>query len=350
MMRATLSSMLPGISPILLTEAADEADLVDRAFAAGQYGHLPKDAGRRAIEGDTAGRAASGTVLVARQVNRVVGTSSVLRAGTTYARVAAPGEAEIRLLAVDPDLQGTGLGRALMLASIETALEWGAEAAVLDTGTDNLRAQALYERIGFERDASRDHLAPADGVERLVYRFPLQQRADVRVRLMRDDEAAEVSALAESAYADDFPLTEAYRAEIAAVAERARDHQVWVATDAASGMLLGTISTPRAWRAISPLARDGELDFRFLGVASSARRRGIGALLVGHVLLLARIRGIPRVVLNTGPDMLAAQRLYERFGFARLHDREYTFERPDGTTFLMMAYGRETEERERRAG
>ena len=117
-------------------------------------------------------------------------------------------------------------------------------------------------------------LASADGVERRVYRFPLQQRADVRVRLMRVGEVAEVSALAESAYADDFPLTEGYRAEIAAVAERARDHQVWVATDAASGMLLGTTSTTRAGRAISPLARDGELDFRFLGVASSARRRG----------------------------------------------------------------------------
>ena len=275
---------------------------------------------------------------------------SVLRAGTPYARVAAPGEAEVRFLAVEPDVQGTGLGEALMRASLETALEWGAESLVLDTCIDNRRAQALYERIGFERDPSRDHLASAGNVESAVYRFPLQQRGDVRIRLMRDDEAGEVSALAESAYADDFPLTEGYRAEIAAVAERARDHQVWVATDAASGMLLGTTSTPRAGRAISPLARDGELDFRFLGVASRARRRGIGALLVGHVLMLARLRGNHRVVLNTGPDMLAAQRLYERFGFARLHDREYTFERPDGTSFLMMAYGRDTDERERRAG
>ena len=350
MMRATVPSILPGISPVLPSEAATEADLVARAFDAGPYGHLPKPAERRALEADTAGRAASGAVLVARQMNRLVGTSSVLRAGTPYARVAVPGEAEIRLLAVDPDLWGTGVGQALMRASLETALEWGAEALVLDTGTDNLRAQALCKRIGFEHDPSRDHLASAEGAESLVYRFPLQQRADVRVRLMRVDEAAEVSALAESAYADDFPLTEGYRAEIAAVAERARDHQVWVATDAASGVLLGTASTPRAGQAISRLARDGELDFRFLGVASSARRRGIGALLVSHVLLLARLRGIPRVVLNTGPDMLAAQRLYERFGFARLHDREYTFERPDGTAFLMMAYGRETEERERRAG
>ena len=45
-------------------------------------------------------------------------------------------------------------------------------------------------------------------------------------------------------------------------------------------------------------------------------------------------------MLNTGPDMVAAQRLYDRLGFERLHEREYVFERPDGSSFLMLAYGR----------
>jgi ribosomal protein S18 acetylase RimI-like enzyme len=61
------------------------------------------------------------------------------------------------------------------------------------------------------------------------------------------------------------------------------------------------------------------------------------------VLLLARLRGIGRVVLNTGPDMVAAQRLYERLGFERLHEREFVFERPDGSSFLMLAYGRDVD-------
>ena len=336
-------SALPGISPIRPNEADDEAALVERAFAAGPYGHLPKGAERRAFERDTAGRAASGAVLVARRDGRLVGSASVLRAATPYSRVAVPGEAEIRLLAVEPGEQGSRLGEALMRASLEAALEWGAEALVLDTGALNVRAQALYERLGFERVPERDAIASTGDVDALVYRFPLQLRGDVRVRLMRPDEADEVSELTEAAYAVDFELSEAYRADIAAVAERARDHQVWVATDAASGMLLGTASTPRAGNAISPLARDGELDFRFLGVAAGARRRGIGALLVEHVLLLARLRAIPRVVLNTGPDMVAAQRLYEGMGFHRLHEREFVFERPDGSSFLMMAYGRDVE-------
>ncbi|WP_350349376.1 GNAT family N-acetyltransferase [Agromyces sp. G08B096] len=169
--------------------------------------------------------------------------------------------------------------------------------------------------------------------------MPGTDRSPVRVRLMHDEETDAVVDLVLGAYAGDFELADGYRADIVAVAERAAEHQVWVAVDAVDGTLLGTVSTPRAGRAISPLAREGELDFRFLGVAHAARRSGIGEVLVAHVVGLARQRGLGRVVLNTGPDMIAAHRLYERLGFARLPEREYRFERADGSGFLMMAYG-----------
>ena len=332
------------IRPMHDGDVAAETALIERAFAAGPYGHLTVSDERRAFERDAVGRAASGTVLVALAGDRLVGTASLLRAGTPYSRVAMPGEAEVRLVAVDPGEQGAGIGRSLMRVSLEAALAWGADALVLDTGARNTRAQALYERLGFVREPGRDAAVSAgDGVDSFVYTFGLQQRSDVRVRLMHQGEADAVSALVEGAYAADFELSEAYRAAIAAVAARARDHQVWVAADASTGMLLGTASTPRAGATISPLARDGELDFRFLGVAAEARRRGIGELLVQHVLLLARLRGIRRVVLNTGPDMMAAQRLYERLGFERLHEREFVFERPDGSSFLMLAYRRDVD-------
>ncbi|MGO7984041.1 hypothetical protein ACC691_40070, partial [Rhizobium johnstonii] len=60
------------------------------------------------------------------------------------------------------------------------------------------------------------------------------------VRLMRSDETDAVAHLSERAYATDYALSESYRASIIAVADRARDHQVWVAEDAATGALLGT--------------------------------------------------------------------------------------------------------------
>jgi len=163
----------------------------------------------------------------------------------------------------------------------------------------------------------------------------------IAIRLMAPDEAAAVADLTLGAYTGDFSLTAEYVAEIGAVAERAAAHEVWVATDASSGTLLGTVSTPRAGETISPLARDGELDFRFLGVARHARGRGVGERLVRHVLALAAARGLGRVVMNTGGEMVAAQRLYDRLGFDRLHDREFMVERTDGTSFLLIAYGRD---------
>ncbi|WP_051682041.1 GNAT family N-acetyltransferase, partial [Cellulomonas sp. HZM] len=147
-------------------------------------------------------------------------------------------------------------------------------------------------------------------------------RPDVVVRLVHPHEHDAVAALSVAAYTTDGPVSEEYRSNIADVATRAREHQVWVAADRTTGELLGTVATPRPGGRLSPLARDDELDFRLLAVHPSARRRGVGALLTLHVVELARERGAQRVVMNSGPRMTTAHRLYERLGFARLPDRE----------------------------
>lgn len=162
----------------------------------------------------------------------------------------------------------------------------------------------------------------------------------LRIRLSRPEEYSAISSLTESAYEHDYALASGYRAQIVAVAERAGAHEVWVAEDAATGELLGTVSTPRDGTVMTGIARDDEIDFRFLGVAPAARRRGIGIALVQHVIALAERRGIRRVVLGTGPEMLGAHVLYERLGFIRDPARDQTFERPDGAgTFSVIAYG-----------
>ena len=166
----------------------------------------------------------------------------------------------------------------------------------------------------------------------------------VEVRLVREVEHEAVGALAREAYAADFVLSAEYLAEIESVAERARRPEVGVAADAATGALLGTVSTPRPGRRMSAVAwHDDELDFRFLGVSAEARGRGVGEALVRHVMELAARRGIRRVVLNTGPEMRSAQRLYARLGFARLPERERVVELPNGRSFLLMAYGRDVD-------
>ena len=53
--------------------------------------------------------------------------------------------------------------------------------------------------------------------------------------------------------------------------------------------------------------------------AAAARGRGVGRLIVGHLLELCRHRTYTTVLLETGsmPEMAPARALYESFGFER---------------------------------
>ncbi|MBD8058384.1 GNAT family N-acetyltransferase [Cellulomonas sp. JH27-2] len=159
---------------------------------------------------------------------------------------------------------------------------------------------------------------------------------EVVVRLVEPHEIDDVSRLSVEAYAHDYTLSEGYRASVADVAGRAREHEVWVAQEVATGELVGTVATPRVGGRLSELARDDEVDFRLLAVAPHARGRGIGELLTRHVIALARARGARRVVMNSGPRMVGAHRLYQRLGFVRLPERETRF--VDGATLLAFGY------------
>jgi ribosomal protein S18 acetylase RimI-like enzyme len=66
-----------------------------------------------------------------------------------------PGEAQIRLLAVDTAVQGRGIGEALVVACIDRAREQGLT-IILHTTNHMPAAQRLYERMGFTRRPDRD--------------------------------------------------------------------------------------------------------------------------------------------------------------------------------------------------
>jgi ribosomal protein S18 acetylase RimI-like enzyme len=55
-------------------------------------------------------------------------------------------------LFVPPPVRQRGIGRALMRAAFEFAEQDGAKRIWLRTATDNMAAQALYEKIGMKRD------------------------------------------------------------------------------------------------------------------------------------------------------------------------------------------------------
>jgi mycothiol synthase len=62
------------------------------------------------------------------------------------------GMGEIYVLAVDPDFQGTGLGRSLVLAGLHHLFSYGLDTVMLYVDSTNKIALALYDDLGFEID------------------------------------------------------------------------------------------------------------------------------------------------------------------------------------------------------
>ena len=57
----------------------------------------------------------------------------------------------LQRLAVDPSHQRAGLGRALVLDSLQWLARWRVQRVLVNTPTDNHPALALYEQLGFRR-------------------------------------------------------------------------------------------------------------------------------------------------------------------------------------------------------
>lgn len=86
------------------------------------------------------------------------------------------GEAELLMIAVDPDYQGKGAGRALMNFLLNYLTEKQAEQWFLDVRESNSKAIALYESMGFCLAGNRSNYYPtANGHEdALLYCLDLQ--------------------------------------------------------------------------------------------------------------------------------------------------------------------------------
>jgi ribosomal-protein-alanine N-acetyltransferase len=94
--------------------------------------------------------------------------------------VAMLGVQEVHLLniTVDPDHQGRGWGRFIMARLVQWSLAQGAQQLWLEVRQSNARAQALYQRLGFE----------AVGLRRRYYPATRSQREDaVVMRLLLAD-------------------------------------------------------------------------------------------------------------------------------------------------------------------
>ena len=69
-------------------------------------------------------------------------------------RMSRPVQAHAGVLGMGllPDYRGRGIGRALIERTLEAAWDCGFVRVELDVYADNVRAIALYEHVGFERE------------------------------------------------------------------------------------------------------------------------------------------------------------------------------------------------------
>jgi len=107
------------------------------------------------------------------------------------------------------------------------------------------------------------------------------------------------------------------------VAHRAEHTEVLVAVDP-DGTVLGGVAFVEGPGAYADVAREGEAEFRTLAVAPAGRGRGIGTALVRECIERARALGRDRVVLSTQASMHTAHAIYERFGFRRAPERDWS--------------------------
>ncbi|MET8252897.1 GNAT family N-acetyltransferase [Micromonospora sp. NPDC005197] len=163
----------------LLVRLADSADFpaVARLTVAAYEadGQLKGEHGYGAVLADVSTRAASGEVLVAvdEATGAVLGSVTFVLPGTPFAELSGPGEAEFRMLAVDPAAQGRGVGAALAQACVDRAAELGCTAVVICVRAGMaVSAHRLYERLGFVRMPEKDW-SPVAGVALLGLRLEL---------------------------------------------------------------------------------------------------------------------------------------------------------------------------------
>lgn len=146
----------------------------------------------------------------------------------------------------------------------------------------------------------------------------------VVIRRASSDELGAVGELTVAGYlTGPLSASDPYLEALRDAAGRDVDSPVIVAVDQ-NGVLLGTATWCPEGSSAREIAEPGEGEFRMLTVHPAARGHGIGVQLVEHLLGLSREHGYSAMVLSSSPWMTTAHAMYERLGFRRTPERDWS--------------------------
>jgi ribosomal-protein-alanine acetyltransferase len=97
----------------------------------------------------------------------------------------------------------------------------------------------------------------------------------------------------------------------------------------------GTPGQIDAYAGLRAPLREPQADIQTIAVAESARRRGLGRVLMLRMIAEARDRGATELFLEVRADNPSAQTLYESLGFEQIAVRPHYYQ-PDGVDAVIM--------------
>lgn len=143
------------------------------------------------------------------------------------------------------------------------------------------------------------------------------------VRTARPEEYDAIGELTAAVYvAEGYADKGGYATVLQDVAGRAAQATVLVALQ--GGRVVGAVAVATAGGAFAEQAGSDEAEVRMLATDPAARGTGVGTALMQRCLEEARRAGCRVVRLSTQASMTAAHRIYERLGFTRTPDRDWS--------------------------
>ena len=151
----------------------------------------------------------------------------------------------------------------------------------------------------------------------------MSERADVVIRRAQPGDLATAGEVTVAAYTE-FTLgpEDPYLHKLRDAATRDREAELWVAE--LGGAVVGTVTIALEGSPWREIGQPGEGEFRMLAVDPGVQREGIGQALLRLVVDRFRGLGSQAIVLSSLDSMRAAHRAYERLGFRRVPERDWS--------------------------